>query len=62
MLRARTFGARRKSLLARYANAYERARNFLRPVLQVFFKDFTYVLGAPIYSVYLNRETSQGST
>ena len=31
MLCGRTFGARRKSLGARYTNSYERASNFLRP-------------------------------
>ena len=30
-LRARKFGARRRSLRARYAHAYERALKFLRP-------------------------------
>ena len=39
MLRAYTFGACRKSLRASHAPAYERARNFLRHVLLVFFKD-----------------------
>ena len=29
--RARTFHAHRKSACVRYAHAYERARNFLRP-------------------------------
>ena len=32
MLRARTFRAYRKSLHARYAHVYERARNFLSHV------------------------------
>ena len=31
MLRARTFHTRHKSVCVRYAHAYERARNFLRP-------------------------------
>ena len=35
MLRARTFRAPRKSLRGRYAHAYERAHNFLRPELGI---------------------------
>ena len=35
MLRARIFRARRKSLRARYSHAYQRARNFLRPAVEL---------------------------